>query len=70
MTLESITFRPMTAADVGRVPIGHQGEPDERFITRGGGSGNALIERVRLNGAQETDTRRSAPVRPRRSASR
>jgi hypothetical protein len=29
MTLESITFRPMTADDLGRVPIGHQGEPDE-----------------------------------------
>ena len=25
----SISFRPMTAADVGVVPISHQGEPDE-----------------------------------------
>jgi len=28
-TRDMISFRPMTAADVGVVPIGHQGEPDE-----------------------------------------
>jgi len=26
---EQISFRPLTAADVGAVPIGHQGEPSE-----------------------------------------
>ena len=26
---DSISFRPLTAADIGRVPIGHQGDADE-----------------------------------------
>ena len=26
---DTIAFRPMAAADIGRVPIGHQGEPQE-----------------------------------------